>query len=78
MEGLGKLSGLWGHGGGGQNIRIGAVLPSWWPGYGRPSCGLTWLAARCLTPGAFEFVLHVTSQWCVLNWSLFFVGLQRE
>lgn len=42
------------------------------------SCGLTWLAACCLTPGAFEFVLHVTSQWCVLNWSLFFVGLQRE
>lgn len=36
MEGLGKLSGLWGHEGGDQNIRIGAVLPSWWPGCGRP------------------------------------------
>lgn len=36
MEGLGKLSGLWGHEGGGQNLRIGAVLPSWWPGCGRP------------------------------------------
>lgn len=77
MEGLGKLSGLWGHGGDGQNVRIGAVsqLVAWmW----QVSCGLPWLAAQCLTPGAFEFVLHETSQWCVLNWSLFLVGLQRE
>lgn len=36
MEGLGKLSGLWGHGEDGQSLRIGALLPSWLPGCGGP------------------------------------------
>lgn len=35
-ERLGRLRGLWGQVGGVQGVRIGAVLPSWWRGCGRP------------------------------------------
>lgn len=39
--------------------------------------GLLGSSVSCLLED-LSFVPRVTSQWCVLNWSLFLVGLQRE
>lgn len=53
-EGWGRLTGCWGRAQSrqGSGLELCLLLGSWmW----QVSCGLTWLAAQCLAPGAFEF-----------------------